>query len=172
MCFSEFAQFGPRDDHIDAHLKRISGQCRVSRISLNSFEVTIARQLLGAAEFDRTAWLIICEESTEEIVNKQSTLCFRDLIWNQAEPGYDISESVPSWLTNKRPNVVSIFLLRDLDAKFQPHENHEMDLFVFELSDKLIARTYLCLEYPGLVCDGGVFATFDLPAFARAAEHR
>jgi hypothetical protein len=65
---------------------------------------------------------------------------------------------------------VSIFNVRHLAPDFNPRESKEDDQFSFDLSSDLIRRSYLCLEFPGMVMDGGPYVTFDLPAYARSAR--
>lgn len=172
MSCSEFAIFAPDVQSKDPYLKALSHQCRVLRIRPDLFEVWVSGELLGMDKFDKTAWLVICEEAVHECA--KGLLCFSDLIWDHAAPGDDLYEWLPMDLIMSlqkytRPHIVLIARLTELDRQFQARESHEDGWFTFELSDLLIARTYLCLEFPGPVLDGGVHATFDLPALALAA---
>lgn len=174
MGFSEFALFEPNLQSNDPYSKALPDQCRVFRICPDLFEVRVSCELLGRDKFDKTVWLVVCEEAVHE--SAKDVLCFRDLIWNHTFPGYDLEmlpfDLIMSLQRYTRPRVDLIARLTELDGEFQARENHENGWFTFELSDLLIARTYLCLEFPGPVCDGGVHATFDLPALAVVAEKR
>ena len=133
--------------------------CAVTRLKGNKYRITVARRLLGSRDFDKTLWLVICDVAVDD----ERELNFRNLIWDNC--------NLDSRGTNLKdhPFVSSIWNLRRLDHRFNPNESDENDRFSFDLSSELILRSYLCLEFPGRVLDGGLYATFDLPAFAKIA---
>lgn len=102
---------------------------------------------LNAIEVDKQAWLIITYDGLSE--NEQQ---FRDVIWNSEKP-----EKKILLRTKLMPKGVSSFLSEDNDLKF----------YEVVLDAKHLKHSYIYIDFPWRVLDGGYFYSIDLPAYLK-----
>ena len=102
------------------------------------YQVKENQYILELSNVTKSAWLVVCSEEREEQKRE-----LRPLIWKA--PGFD-SDDI---------ELVSPLKIRE-DRSAQIH-----------LSDDLASRSYVALDFPTPVMDGGYYYTIDIPEFYR-----